>query len=103
MQNNTTQQKLMVTRYIPVSRFKEFHPWPTPQGLRNRIAAAKKVLQQNEQGDKADSTEVDDAKQFLKCVKWVGGRVLVDEQEFFAWLERQSVAERERAGWLSGW
>ena len=68
---NSTQEK---TRYIPVARFDEFHPWPTPRGVRNRISAARR-------GKDPD---------FLKCIRKVGGRVLVDERAFLAWLENQS-------------
>ena len=59
------------TRYIPVAKFDEYHPWPTPGAIRNRIIAAKR------------GTDPD----FLKCIKKVGGRVLVDEQAFLAWLD----------------
>lgn len=64
------------TRYIPVSQFDRYHPWPTPRAIRNRIHAAKRGTD----------------PEFLKCIKWVGGRVLVDEQLFFVWLERQADA-----------
>lgn len=59
------------TRYIPVSKFDEYHPWPTPQSIRNRIFAARRG---------ADTD-------FLNCIKHVGGRVLVDERAFLEWLE----------------
>ena len=62
------------TRYIPVAEFDKFHPWPTPRAIRNRIHAARR-------GKDPD---------FLKCIRKVGGRVLVDEQAFLAWLENQS-------------
>ncbi len=62
------------TRYIPVSKFDEYHPWPSPRAIRNRIHAAQRGT------DPA----------FLNCIKWVGGRVLVDEQAFIAWLEGQA-------------
>ena len=62
------------TRYIPVAQFDQYHAWPSPQSLRNRIHAARR------DGD-AD---------FLNCIMWVGGRVLVDEQAFLRWLEGQA-------------
>lgn len=65
------------TRYIPVAKFDQYHPWPTPLAIRNRIHAARR-------GTDAD---------FLKCIKKVGGRVLVDEEAFFAWLENQDDTE----------
>ena len=68
------------TRYIPVAIFDEYHPWPTPQSLRNRKHAA-------ERGNDPD---------FLKCIKKVGGRILIDEQAFLRWVEAQ--AESAAAG-----
>lgn len=62
------------TRYIPVSQFDKYHPWPTPRAIRNRIHAAQR------------GTDPD----FLKCIKWVGGRVLVDEAAFLQWLRHQA-------------
>ena len=67
--------KAVKTRYIPVSKFDEYHPWPSPRAIRNRIHAAQR------------GTDVD----FLNCIKWVGGRVLVDEQAFLKWVETQSA------------
>ena len=64
------------TRYIPVSQFHNYHPWPTPRAIRNRIHAAQRGK---------DS-------EFLHCIKWVGGRVLVDEQAFLKWVETQSAS-----------
>lgn len=59
------------TRYIPVSRFDQYHPWPTPQSIRNRIHAAKR-------GNDPD---------FLNCVKYAGNRVLIDEVAFLTWID----------------
>ena len=61
-------------RFIPVARFDEFYPWPTPGAIRNRIIAAKRGTDPG----------------FLKCIRKVGGRVLVDEQAFLAWLNEQA-------------
>ncbi len=74
MTNNDSSAQ---TRYIPVSKFDNYHPWPTPRGIRNRIHAAQR------------GTDVG----FLDCIKWVGGRVLVDEQAFLRWVEIQADAE----------
>ena len=74
MANNQSE-----TRYIPVAKFDQYHPWPTPLAIRNRIHAARR------------GTDPD----FLKCIKKVGGRVLVDESAFLHWLENQ--AENEAA------
>ena len=79
MTNQVNKQIAPDTRYIPVSQFDQYHPWPTPQSIRNRIHAAKR------------GTDSD----FLKCIKRAGGRVLVDEQAFLSWLEAQSATEAE--------
>ena len=63
------------TRYIPVSKFDQYHPWPTPQSLRNRYHAAKRGID----------------PEFLNCIKKVGGRVLVDELAFLTWLKSQAI------------
>lgn len=68
------------TRYIPVAKFNQFYPWPTPGSIRNRINAAKR------------GTDSD----FLKCIRKVGGRVLVDEQAFLAWLDEQAETDAEQ-------
>lgn len=73
--SNTVQQGHNQTRYIPVAKFDQYHPWPTPQAIRNRITAAKR------------GTDPD----FLVCIRKVGGRVLVDEQAFLAWLDNQAA------------
>ncbi len=65
------------TRYIPVAKFDLYHPWPTPQSIRNRIHCAKR------------GTDPD----FLRCIKKVGGRVLVDEAAFLRWLNEQADSE----------
>ena len=65
------------TRYIPVATFDDYHPWPTPGSLRNRIHCAKR-------------TENPIDPDFLKCIKRVGGRVLVDEVAFLQWLKQQA-------------
>ncbi len=79
MVNQTNKQRTPDTRYIPVAQFDQYHPWPTPQSIHNRIHAAKR-------GTDAD---------FLKCIKWAGGRVLVDEKAFLSWLKAQSASVAE--------
>ena len=65
-----------MTRFIPVSKFNEYHPWPTVGSLYLRIHEA-------EHG-KADPD-------FLRCVRRVGTRVLIDEQEFIRWVRDQEA------------
>ncbi len=63
------------TRLIPVTRWSEFHPWPSVQGLRWL------VFNEKENG-------------FTVCVRRIGGRVLIDESAFFAWVSTQDAASR---------
>lgn len=59
------------TRYIPVTKWNEYHPWPPIGGLRNLIFHK-------------------DKNGFDKAVKKVGKRVLIDEAEFFEWVEKNN-------------
>ena len=57
-------------RLIPLTAWPQFHPWPSVSGLRHlRFYCA--------------------SNGFAKAFKTVGRRVLVDENEFFAAIERQ--------------
>jgi len=58
------------TRLIPVTKWNDYHDWPPPGGLRHLIFHAK------ENG-------------FDEVVKRCGRRVLIDEQMFFEWVEKQ--------------
>lgn len=58
-------------KLIPVTKWNDFHPWPPIGGLRHLI------FNENTNG-------------FKPAFKRVGGRVLVDESEFFACVERQN-------------
>lgn len=57
------------TRLIPVPDWPDFHSWPSVAGLRNLIFHAEK-------------------NGFSSAFKRVGRRVLVDEHEFFACVNR---------------
>lgn len=61
------------TRLIPVSKFNEFHKYPT-------VAALRKLLfYRNING-------------LDKAVKKIGRkRLYIDEQEFFNWIDNQTV------------
>ncbi|MBW8036495.1 MAG: hypothetical protein FVQ79_12940 [Planctomycetes bacterium] len=67
-----------VPRLIPVAKWDQYHPWPSPQSIRNRLHAAK--------GGKDP--------EFLECIVKVGGRVLIDEAKFFNWIELTSETNR---------
>jgi len=68
MSKEISEQK----RFIPVPQWNEFHAWPPIGGLRHLIF--------NEE-----------TNGFKSAFKRVGSRVLVDEAEFFACIDRQSV------------
>lgn len=55
------------TRFIPLSRFDQYHPWPSVQALRWMRFHGKK-------------------NGFNQCVLKVGKRILIDEVKFFEWL-----------------
>lgn len=63
----------MFGRLIPVNRWPEVHDWPPLGGLRHLIFNAA------ENG-------------FDTVVRRVGRRVLIDEQAFFAWVDRQGAS-----------
>jgi len=56
------------TRLLPVTQWNDYHPWPPIGGLRHLI------FFEHQNG-------------FSRCVKRIGKRVLIDEQEFFNWIE----------------
>ena len=60
------------TRFIPVTEWNDYHPWPPHGGLRYLIFHA-------------------DRNGFSRCVRRVGRRVLIDERAFFAWVAEQSA------------
>lgn len=60
-----------VRRLIPVPRFNEFHPDPSPKAIRWMIF--------NNKND------------FNRCVVRRGRRVLIDEAEYFRWLDEQNT------------
>lgn len=57
-------------RLIPLSQWEQFHPWPTVSALRHLR------FNMHENG-------------FARAFRTVGRRVLVDEAEFFAAVDRQ--------------
>lgn len=59
------------TKYIPVSKWNDYHSWPPIGGLRHLIFNQK-------------------SNGFNSAFKRVGRRVLIDEMEFFACVDRQN-------------
>ncbi|HRS96309.1 MAG TPA: hypothetical protein P5179_13655 [Candidatus Latescibacteria bacterium] len=60
-----------IPRLIPLTKWNEYHPWPPPGGLRWLVFHEKK-------------------NGFQAVIKRVGGRVLIDEQAFFDWVDEQN-------------
>lgn len=59
-------------RLIPLTEWSNFHQWPTEAALR------KYVYERNLNG-------------FSSCLRRVGSRWLIIEDEFFNWVDAQSV------------
>jgi hypothetical protein len=68
---NGLQQKLPSNRLIPIPEWNQHHSWPPLGGLRHLIFHEK-------------------TNGFASAFKRVGRRVLIDEAEFFACVERQN-------------
>lgn len=60
----------MKSKLIPVTKWNDFHTWPTIGGLRHLVANAKK-------------------KKFENVVIKASGRVLIDENAFFEWAKNR--------------
>lgn len=58
-------------RLIPLTMWPRYHPWPTVSSLRHF------VFNEHENG-------------FDRVLRRVGRRVLIDEQAFFEWVEKQN-------------
>ncbi len=75
MTETATQTNLPSSRLIPVPQWNEFHSWPPQGGLRHLIFNEK-------------------TNGFASAFKRVGRRVLIDEAEFFACVERNNQSNR---------
>lgn len=69
--NEIKQKQPSSRKLIPVTKWNDYHPWPPIGGLRHLIFNEK-------------------TNGFQSAFKRVGGRVLVDESEFFDCVERQN-------------
>lgn len=67
------------TRLIPVTAWVNYHAWPPIGGLRHLIFNAHK-------------------NGFSKVVRRVGGRVLLDEEAFFDWVDSADSTTIARGG-----
>jgi hypothetical protein len=64
------------TRFIPVTRWNQYHEWPTQAGLRYYIFHAS-------------------SNNFNSVIKRIGRRVLLDEKAFFEWIEQNGGQKNE--------
>jgi len=63
-----------MTKLIPVTKWNNHHEWPTEAGLRYYIFNAE-------------------FNGFNKVMKRVGRRILIDETQFFDWVEEKNGEE----------
>ena len=66
------QQK---NRLIPVSKWSDYHDWPSVGGLRSLI------FNEGLNG-------------FRSCIHRVGRRILIDEQAFFEWVKKNRSSDK---------
>ena len=67
-----------MTKLIPIPKWKEHHEWPTEAGLRSYILNSE-------------------FNGFNKVIKRVSGRILIDENQFFDWVERKNRESNEKS------
>lgn len=70
-ETDTQQNNHTASRLIPVTEWNQHHTWPPEGGLRHLIFNEK-------------------TNGFATAFKRIGRRVLIDEAEFFACVERQN-------------
>lgn len=70
MSQENESTKVNIRRLIPVPKFNEYHPDPTPAALRWMIFTNK--------------------NDFNQCIVRRGRRVLIDEMKYFKWLDEQN-------------
>jgi len=61
-----------ISRLIPLTKWNDYHVWPTEGGLRHLVANAKN-------------------KKFKHVFVKASGRVLIDEDLFFEWAKSQGA------------
>jgi hypothetical protein len=68
---NLTESATAETRFIPIKKWPDFHPWPSENGLRYYIFHEKR-------------------NGFDQVVVRQGNRVLIDEKRFVEWMRKQN-------------
>ena len=74
------------SRFIPVSDWADYHPWPTPGAFRVHICNAEKRARTGH--GNGDPT-------LLECVVRVGTRVLIDEELFVDWVRQHKAVNSD--------
>ena len=64
-------EKHTVTKYIPLTDWPKYHPWPPLGGLRHLVFHAK-------------------TNGFNSVIRRAGRRILIDEHAFYTWLDMQN-------------
>ncbi len=72
--NEKDKEKNTSTRLIPVPLWNKFHQWPPIGGLRHLIFNAR-------------------YNGFNSVISRAGRRILIDEQAFFKWIEKQNQSQ----------
>jgi hypothetical protein len=75
MRKQSIRPQVNVRRLLPIPQFNQYHPDPSPAALRWLIFT-------NKDG-------------FDRCVVRRGRRVLIDENEYFHWLDVQNKKSRK--------
>lgn len=75
--NIEKEENIKTTRLIPVPLWNKFHQWPPIGGLRHLIFNAR-------------------FNGFDMVIKRAGRRVLIDEQAFFKWVEKQNHSQERK-------
>ena len=70
MNDENGSSEVNIRRLIPVPKFNDYHPDPTPAALRWMIFTNK--------------------NDFNQCIVRRGRRVLIDESKYFKWLDEQN-------------
>lgn len=74
---NDKPEPYSIRKLIPVPDWNRHHPWPSPAALRNLI-----FLEQT--------------NGFARCVRRCGRRVLIDQEQFFQWVDERSGKEKNK-------
>ncbi len=72
------------TRFIPITEWPKYHPWPSVSALRHMVFESEE--RKNSKGQKIPGNGMS------KAIVRRGRRILIRESSFFEWLEEQNGA-----------